>query len=220
MPEEEQKFQKRQIAHKVRIGDILNSRYVKTEGLIPNYLEVNSQEVSRVNIIGVVVEKSEINSYKTLAVDDGTGKISARIFENNIHLENIGVSDIVLVIGKPREFSSEKYILIETIKKIDPAWAKARKIELEKSKPQDDAPAQEGANISSGSGLAEEEIINSDSTPANNVIKLIRGLDKGDGVAIDNIPSKGINDLDKTIDMLLKGGSIFEVRPGKLKVLE
>lgn len=220
MPEEEQKFQKRQIAYKVRVGDILNSRYVKTEGLIPNYLEINSQEVSRVNIIGVIVEKSETNSYKTLEIDDGTGKISARIFEDKTHLENISVGDIVLIIGKPREFSSEKYILIETIKKVDPAWAKARKIELEKNKPVDEVPAQGEAGVLSGSSLIEEEVINSSSTPANNVIKLIKGLDKGDGVAIDNIPSKGINGLDNIIDMLLKDGSIFEVRPGKFKVLE
>ena len=69
-------------------------------------------------MIGVIVQKSELNNYKTLTIDDGTGKISARAFENNVLLDKTDVGDVVLIIGRPREFSSEKYILIEIIKKI------------------------------------------------------------------------------------------------------
>ena len=131
MPEE-QSFQRRQTAYKIRIKDILDSKYIKNEGFIPNYLQVGQQEVSRVNIIGIVVQKSETDNYTVLTIDDGTGKISARVFENSIVANNIGVGNVVVMVGKPREFSSEKYILIETIRNIDPEWAKVRKLELRK----------------------------------------------------------------------------------------
>ena len=50
--------------------------------------------------------------------------------------------------------------------------------------------------------------------------KLIKELDQGHGVSIEDISSKDIEDIDKKIEMLLKEGDIFEVKPGKLKVLE
>ena len=212
----EQRVQKRQTACKIRIKDILNSRYIKNEGFNPNYLEINSQEVSRVNIIGVVVDKPDINNYKAIEIDDGTGKIFARFFEDNTSLNSINVGDVVLVIGRPREFSSEKYILIEAIKKIDMAWAKVRKLELKDEGAEEYVPAT--ANKISDSGLIEENIV--DDGPANKVIKLIKELDKGEGVAVEDILPRNINDADKIIDMLLKEGEIFEIRPGRLKVLE
>ena len=210
MPEIE-KFQKRQIAYKIRIKDILSSKYIKTEGFDPNYLEVNSQQISRMNIVGVVVQKSELNNYKTLAIDDGTGKISARVFESNPSVGQIDVGDIVIVIGRPREFSSEKYILIEIIKKIDPSWAKVRKLELEKNTKKSGNPANDTSS-------AEDVVV--DLSPANRIFKLIKELDQGSGVSIEELSSENIKDVDKLIGMLLKEGDIFEIRPGKLKVLE
>ena len=208
LPETEQVFQKRQTAYKIRIKDILDSRYVKTEGFNPNYLELRSKEVSRINVIGVVVQKSGINNYKSLTIDDGTGKISSRVFEDNILLNKIDIGNIVIIIGRPREFSSEKYILIEIIKKIDPSWAKVRKLELGK--------IGNDNNFSNNNSVEEEAIL----SPTNEIVKLIKELDKGEGVSIEDVLSKNIKGMDKIIDVLLKEGDIFEVKPGKLKVLE
>ena len=205
---EEQRFQKRQIAYKIRIKNILDSKYVKTEGFNPNYLETNGKEISRINLMGVVVQKSDLNNYNTLIIDDGTGKISARVFESNVLLDRIEISDAVLIIGRPREFSNEKYVLIELIKKIDPLWAKVRKLEL--------VEVKEENNLSE-SGPVKEEVVTSST---NQIVKLIKELDKGHGVSIEDISSKDIEDIDKMINILLKGGDIFEVKPGKLKVLE
>lgn len=217
LPEAEQRFQKRQTAYKIRIKDILNFKYIKTEGFAPNYLEANDREISRINIMGVVVQKSEINNYKILTIDDGTGKISARVFENDVLLDKINVSDIVLIIGRPREFSSEKYILIETIKKIDSGWAKVRKLELKESIVNSKPPPNDDI-IASNNEDSAEEVVATNST--NEIVKLIKELDKGNGVSVEDIPSKNIKDIDKIIDMLLKEGDIFEIKPGRLKVLE
>jgi|TARA_Y100000310_G_C20619280_1_gene782369 RPA family protein len=211
LPEAEQKFQKRQTAYKIRIKDILNFKYIKTEGFDPNYLEIQSQEISRINIMGVVIQKSRLDNYKTLVIDDSTGKISARIFENKVFLDKIEVGDIVLVIGRPREFSSEKYILIETIKKIDPAWTKVRELELEKN-------IAEHIPITKNKIPVKESIV--DLNPTNKIIKLIKELDKGNGVSIEELSSKNIEGIDKMVDVLLKEGDVFEIKPGRLKVLE
>ena len=55
--------QKRQVAEKIRIKDILGGRYIQEEGWTPNYVETdNGKKVSRVNIIGAVVEKEAIRA--------------------------------------------------------------------------------------------------------------------------------------------------------------
>ncbi len=205
-----EKIQKRQTAYKIRIKDILISKYTKTDGFAPNYFGINGKEISRINVIGVVVQISELDNYKTLTVEDGTGSISARAFEYNVFLEKINIGDIVLIIGRPREFSSEKYILIEIIKKIDPMWARVRELELEKNKIED--------NISSNNYSSKEKGVFS--KPMSKIVKLIKELDKGNGVPIEDLSGKSIRDMDKIIALLLKEGDIFEIRPGKLKVLE
>jgi len=105
---ETQEFQKRQTAYKISIASVLNSRYVKTEGFQPNYLELDSNRVSRVNVVGIVVDKT-VAQQTSLTIDDGTGRISARMFENDSVLDVMQVGDILLIVGRPREFSSEKY---------------------------------------------------------------------------------------------------------------
>jgi len=208
--DEIQKFQKRQTAYKIRIKDILNSMYIKREGFNPNYLEISGKKISRVNVIGVVVQKSVINNFKTVVVDDGSGEISARIFENDALLENIQIGNVILVIGRPREFASEKYVLIEIIKKIETDWAKVRKLELNLD--------IKTANIDFKSERLQSEIVIE--SPKNKIIKLIKTLDEGEGVLVENIPVNSNEDIDKIVSVLLKEGDVFEVKPGKLKVLE
>jgi len=211
LSEANQKFQKRQTAYKVWIKNVIDSRYMKTEGLNPNYLEINGKEVSRVNIIGAVVEKSEINDRQSLVLDDGSGKLSVMDFENRALLDRLDVGNIVLIIGKPREFSSEKYLLIETIKKVDDEWAKVRVLELGNIK-----AYKENSSLRDSEPGKREDL----ESLKNQILKLIKGLDKGEGVSIEDIPPEQFKDVDKIVNVLLKEGDVFEIKPGKLKVLE
>ena len=53
------------------------------------------------------------------------------------------------------------------------------------------------------------------------IFLLIKKLDKGDGVAVENIINNFNNDqTENIINQLLENGDIFEIKPGKLKVLE
>lgn len=202
-------LRKRQTAYKTTIKGIIGSRYIKTSGMEPNYLEAGSKQISRVNILGVIVEKSDMYNYKALTIDDGSGRISARVFDGNMPLDNISIGDAVIVIGRPREFSSEKYVIIESVKKTDPAWAMVRSLELQKNN--DD---------SKKSKVIQDKEENVDLSPKNKIILAIKELDDGDGVLIENVLSKNVDGAEKIIDTLLKEGGIFEVKPGKLKVLE
>ncbi len=52
------------------------------------------------------------------------------------------------------------------------------------------------------------------------VLSIIEKLDKGDGVDIDDIIKESkFEDCEKVIDNLLRNGEIYEIRPGKLKLL-
>lgn len=201
MLKEEQKLQKRYVAHKVYVRDILDSEYRKVEGFDSNYLDINGKEIARINLIGIIVEKADGGSYRNIIIDDGTGKVSARAFDNYGMVDSVNVGDFALIIGRPREFSGEKYILIEIIKKVDSGWAKARRLEL-------------GA----GKKHERETFEKIEASPKEKMLRIIKSMDSGQGVAIEDLAGDG--DSDRLIALLLKEGEIFEIRPGRLKVLE
>jgi RPA family protein len=217
MPEN-QTNQKRQIAHKVRIKELINGKYVKEEGWQPNYITTNDgKQISRVNLIGTVVSipvEQDMN-YQSIVLDDGTGRIYARSFEQNKIFDNIQIGDVVLLIGRPREYGNEIYLLPEILKKIqDKGWIKVREIELKKKKniiqeTQKEKPIEE----------SKEEIIEEiQESTSDKIIRIVKENDKGDGVDFEEV-LKEIND-EKSVNELLKKGELFEIRPGRLKVLE
>ncbi|MFC1741278.1 hypothetical protein ACFL3V_01960 [Nanoarchaeota archaeon] len=210
---------KRQVAHKVRVADILNNRYVKEDGWLPNYIAVGERKVSRANIIGVIVSKDlqEGNtSSQNFVLDDNTGRISLRFFE---HGKGIEVGNIVLVIGRPREFGAERYVVPEVMKNVtDPKWVELRRLELAQQRHQepaeDKSPKTEELSVET-EDLAEE------SNPTSRLINIIKDLDDGSGAGFEDISVKfGSTDPEEHVKRLLEQGDIFEVKPGRYKVLE
>ena len=208
MPEPQQSFQ-RQIAYKVRISDILSSRLNKENMFL--YVIVNNLNVSRVNIISTLVYKDEDASYASAIIDDGTGRISVRGFESKYIFSKIDVGDIILIIGKIREFNDERFIVPEIIKKINNQdWVKVRNIELRNN------VITKIENVNS-----EESLIEDNLNSADDVLSLIRKLDSGEGVLIDDVLKESKNDgVEKTLSKMLENGDIFEIKPGKIKILE
>lgn len=215
---------KRLAAYKVRISSLLNGQYFKEEGWASNYiLAEDGRKLSRVNVIGIVVAKNldQGANYGEIFIDDGSAKVGLRSFEKNEDLENAKIGDIVLVIGRPREFGSEKYILVEILKTLaGKGWLELRRLELDKE--EKIQILQKTAVVDSGGeevieDVAEETRID----PHKQVIDVIKKLDKGDGADYDEVV---LNSKEKSCDMiitqLLKQGDIFEIRAGKLKVLE
>ena len=212
MPESEQKtFQKRQVAYKVRISDILNSNFMKDE-LSAGFIKINDIVVSRVNLIATVVYKTEEEQNpNNVMIDDGTGKIILKTFEAFLPFSKIDVGDMVLVIGKIREFKNEKYIIPEILKKLhNSLWNNVRQFEL-----------KDLALVEQKEEKLEEVVENILPTSSENIYLLIKEIDAGDGVDIDDIIKKsGLDDAESVINRLLENGDIFEIKPGRVKVLE
>ena len=95
----EQIFQKRNVACKARISDILNSRFVKDD-VSAGFIIIGGINVYRVNVIANFVYKSEQANSSTAVIDDGTGRISLRAFESKDIFSKADIGDFVLVIGR------------------------------------------------------------------------------------------------------------------------
>lgn len=209
MPELEHKtFQKRQIAYKLNIADLLNNGFVK-DGLSAGYLQLKNISVSRVNVIATLVYKSEQDANPIGIIDDGTGKIMLRAFDNRGILSKTDVGDVILIIGKIREYNNERYLIPEIVKKLDnEGWVNVRKFEVSQS---------EVTNVSIDTKTPLEVAANNS---YEEIYLLIKNLDRGEGVAIEEIIKSSDKGSEAIINRLLENGDIFEVRPGKLKVLE
>jgi len=232
--------QKRQTAYKAQIKDIVCGDFIRAEGWNPNYIiDKYNRKISRINLISAIVDisgKENTFNYCSLALDDGTGRITARIFEEHERLKGFSVGDIILIIGRIREYGKERYILPEIIKKIhNPIWIDLRKKEIEilqkslnkklpesekvkeKKKPENNNANQEDKKVE------EEEIVDMKGVSglSEKINSIIRELDCGEGADIDEVISKsGVESCEDMINSLLLEGDIFEIKPGRLKVLD
>jgi RPA family protein len=212
---------RRQVAFKVKISDILNNKYVKEEGWLPNYVLVGAQKISRVNVLGVIVSKQADEGAQTFILDDGSGRIELRFFTPQ---DFISPGDIVTVIGRPREFGADRYIVPEIMKRVkDPKWVEVRKKELILTIHQnaaDRAAAQEEKeDATEDDDAVETDDLTTD--PRSNIINTIKQLDNGPGAEIEEITVKsGVDNAEFWIKKLLETGDVFEVKPGRFKVLE
>ena len=204
---------KRQTAYKCSIDTLNNGVFVKRPGWESSFLMTDYGDFSRVNIIAVVVAKENNN----ITLDDGTGKINARFFDNVNGLDNIEVGDLVIIVGRPREYSNNIYLTLEIVKKINnKLWIAYRKKELKLIKKIRDVVREE-------SKIQKEPIIVESANTVNSrekILHTISSLDNGDGADIEDIIRiSGIKNAEDVVqDMLLKG-EIFELRAGRLKLM-
>jgi len=195
----------------VRISDIHESEYFKVEKeFSPDYILIGDKQVSRVNLIGVVVSFVNEPRSAILVIDDGSAKIEVHDFEKKHSLVNIG--SIVKVIGKPRLFSDKKYVVGEIIKLLEnPKWLELRKLQLGNKKT---TVVEEKAEV------IEEEIQQQEKNIIDLVLEKIKQLDKGEGADIEEIISAlHHNETESTINNLIKEGEIFELKKGRVKLL-
>lgn len=213
----------RQTAKIASIKEIISGEYIKQEGWDPNYiLSLKNEKLSRINLIGVVVTVPE-NSLSVF-VDDGTGKIEARTFEENNMFKNITIGDIVLIIGRPREYNAEIYVNAETIKKItNKGWLEYRKKEIflrNILKPDIKKTIEKTSKNSDDLKSDNNESFSDEHIDEIDILLLkIKDLDSGAGCSIQDLVEINPNYEDMVEQLLLKG-EVFEVAPGKVKVLE
>lgn len=213
--------QRRQIAHIANVSDLIQGNYVKQEGWQPNYIETkDGRHISRINLMATVVSIQNNQTQKTMMVDDGTGSISIRSFEESNIMEELDIGDLIMMVGRPREFGDLKYIVPEIIKKIENIkWVEVRQKQLM------------ALNLQLGketpvpvSGAVKEPITEipseKESNPKLKVYHAIRSLDNGDGADTEEVlKTAGVQGGEEVIRMLLQEGEIFEIKKGRLKIL-
>lgn len=231
-------------AKKVRISDLVNGKYFygSKEEMKPSYVITSfGEKISRVNLIGTVIDKfvSADGNYSSATVDDGTEAIRVKSFEG-LPFEKFELGDSIRVIGKLKEYNGELYISHELIEKVkDVNFELLSKIEVlnnlvKQKKIIDDVKllssqvdevelksyARDTYSIDEEtlSVIIESKKKEVDYKPA--VLEVIEKLDEGKGVEIRklfevlNLPE---NVVERTLDMLINEGSLFEPTIGYLR---
>lgn len=200
---------KRETASICRVYDILQGTFVKAEGWNPSYFITSLGNLSRVNILGVIVAR-ESNG---VVLDDGSGRIVLRSFEEG-SLNSVEIGDFVTVIGRPRMYGEQRYIMPEIIKKTSPDWAEYRRKQisfLEASLPKKKQEKR----------IVVNEPVQPTANQFHKIVEFIRDLDAGEGADAEEVGKRaGFPNSGELIRKLIEEGEIFEVRPGRLKILE
>lgn len=224
--------QSRQTAFKICIYDLKNNQLIKETGeWAPNYILFNGNKISRVNVIANVIIKNENadKSYSSILLDDGTETIRAKCWRDDTKiLDSVNVGNVVILIGRIREFNNEIYITPEIIKPVDYLWTKIRKFELDKlyGKRESVDKILESKNIGADENMiliSEERISNvPNESNRQRILSLIEKFDSEIGADKEAvISSSGFDKIEtnRVIDELLKEGEVFQIRPGKLKLI-
>ncbi len=203
---------KRNIAYKLRIGDILLGKPIFDNDKFI-YLELGSKKISRVNIVGNIVDKYESEGekkYLFLTLDDGSGQIKLKVFgeEDAEKFKNVTQGETAVVIGVVRNWNNETYIQPEIISDKDPKYLLVRKLELEKARKENSKPIKDKKVVQAIKDRILEKIKTSEEDGGIDSEKII--------LEFRDIPTETISEEIKT---LLEEGIIFEPRPGRLRYL-
>jgi RecG-like helicase len=206
---EEPQF-KRNIAFKLRVGDILSGKPM-IEGDRFSSLELGNKKIIRINLIGNVVDKYGSEGEKRfsiITIDDGSGQVKAKSFGDEIKkLENISQGQTILIIGVLRHFNNELYISPEIVREIDPKYLLIRKIEVEKIKGQQAEP------------LPKDQI----NAVRDRILGAIKSGEEDGGIEMDKLimtlSSISPVIISQEVEKFLEEGIIFEPRPGKVRYL-
>ncbi|PLW80866.1 hypothetical protein C0585_00140 [Candidatus Woesearchaeota archaeon] len=212
---------KRLTANRLLIKDILNSDYIKKEGWNPNYLQTEKGNISKLQLIAFIIGVDN----NSMTIDDSTGTIILRVFDEENIFSSYSLGDCVLVVGKPREFNGSKYVIPDIIKKVDKDWLRFHIASLDTGLVQDEKiegkkDIEKKSDDSTNENKEIKENNDEEISSFQKIINLIENIDNGSGASIDEliIESK-LDNAEKIINTLLEEGEIFEVRPGIVKVL-
>lgn len=198
-------IRKRNIAYKMRIGDVLKGRPMMDGGKFL-FLELGDKKVVRINVLANCVDKyvqEGEKQFASLTVDDASGQIKLKAFGEDIGpLKEILQGDTLQIIGNVREWNGELYMIPEVIKKVDPRWLLVRKLEIQNARK--DMPADESSPLK------------------DMIMQKIKDAEADGGIDVDTIimDTEASPDLiNGDIKKLLEEGLVYEPRPGRLRYL-
>ncbi len=209
MPSEQEQF-KRNIAFKLRIGDLLIGKPLFRDEKFA-CLELGSKQIMRVNIIGNIIDRYDSEGetkYTFFTLDDGSGQIKLRTFGDDVEkFKTVTQGQTVLVIGVLRNYNNETYIMPEIIREQDAKYLLVRKLETDKEKE------------ASAKSLGREEIV----AVKDKILGTIKNSEETGGIEIDqiilNLRDTSPTIINQEIQKFIEEGIVFEPRPGKVRYL-
>jgi len=205
MVEEENKY-KRNVAYKLRVGDILLGKPIIIEERF-KHLELGGKEIVRINVVANIVDKYASEgekSYGTLTIDDASGQIRIKMFSDEVKkYENINPGNTVMIIGLLRYYNGEVYISPEVISIKEPRYLLVRKLELETEKPK---------------SVDKEKIL----AVKDQIIKRVKEAEEDGGIDTEKLVMeiKASPELiNQEIKRMLEEGLAYEPRPGRIRYL-
>ena len=213
---------KRQIAYKLRIGDVLKGKPILDESPEQQrflFLELGDKKIVRVNFVANVIDKysnegaptfgqdgAEKKKYSNLTLDDASGQIKLKIFGDDVAKFNaITQGNTVIAIGTLRFYNNEIYLSPEIIKVTDPRYLLVRKLELDQEKPTIEVKREEITAIK------------------DRIIDMIKKSEDAGGIETEKMIME-LNDvspeiINQEIKKMLEEGLVYEPRPGKVRYL-
>lgn len=208
MMENTSEIRKRNVAYKLRIGDILKGIPIMEEGKFL-YLELGEKKVVRVNLLANCVDKFIQDGEKqfgSLTVDDASGQLKLKVFGEDVSMvQNIMQGDTLQIIGNMREWNGEIYMIPEVVKKVDARWLLVRKLEIQNARK--DMPTEDKGPTNAVKNMVLDKIKASEEDG---------GIDR-EALVLDVEASPDAIEVE--IKKLLEEGLIYEPRPGRLRYL-
>lgn len=189
------------------IGELLSAEFIKEDESNALYVLTTKQEkMFKCDILATVLAKEKQGSITNVVIDDGSGKIVVRSFEENRIVEGINIGDTILVVGRLRIYNQERYISPEIIKKLSSHWLRLRSLELKKN--------------TIGNSVKTKNVAEFEPLLREKIRQLIGQLDFGPGVLVEELIEKSpIPDAEKIVLELLQDGDIYQIKPGRVKIL-
>lgn len=197
---------KRNVAYKLRIGDILKGKPVLEEERF-KFLELGDKQIVRVNVVANVVEKYNSEGekkYLAFTIDDASGQIRIKVFGDDVaRFNSIEQGHTIILIGLLRYWGNETYISPDIIKIADPKYLLVRKLEL---------------------GLDKPKIVDKEEIRAlkDQIIEMIKSSEADGGIEIEKIILELHSSpelINQEVQKLLEEGLAYEPRPGKIRYL-
>ncbi|WP_456371611.1 PCI domain-containing protein [Methanocaldococcus sp.] len=197
----------RYVAYKIYPEEFLKNEVVE------NSLIIEGRKVRRVRILGKV-ENINVGEILSFYVDG----VNVKYFEDKpVYIKE---GDIVDVIGRPRTFNGDKYLMAEIIKVRDEKWIKLRDLEIKKTRKY----LLENAELVDEEDKEEEieediEIENLDpEIIKEKILSLIEKFGEITFEELSGMVKLSEEDLEKYLSELIESGEILEPIPGVYKI--
>gem|GEM_PF-1927074 len=202
----------------------------------------DGRTVHIVDLVGTLVSSDAGSMGWGAVLDDGTGKITLRRSQPP-QGNSFPPGTPVRVLGRPREYNTERYLQVDVIKPLTQQsqvsyFVLRRELFTQTSASPTSAslstPATTPTHVPPSvvqvpvSPTVQPETMRAPpkethpvDTPRAKIITLIRELDKGTGADIEDVIALSrLGDAQDIIQTLIERGDVFEVRPGRLKIIE